>query len=70
MQLNNTFKVARLLKGLTQHDVAQKSSPRISPARLSLFENGYIELREEEIEDLERILELSENPSLVELGYE
>jgi len=64
-QLNNRFKVARILKGLTQHDVAQKSSPRISPARLSLFENGYIELREEEIEDLEQILQLSENPLLV-----
>jgi len=65
MQLNNRFKVARLLKGLTQYDVSQKSSPRISPARLSLFENGYIELREEEIEDLGRILEMSENPLLV-----
>ena len=65
MRLNNRFKVARLLKGLTQHDVSQKSSPRISPARLSLFENGYIELREEEIEDLGRILEMSENPLLV-----
>ena len=65
MQLNNRFKVARLLKGLTQYDVSQRSSPRISPARLSLFERGYIELRDEEIEDLDRILELSENSLLV-----
>ena len=65
MQLNNKFKIARLLKGLTQHDVAKKSSPRISPARLSLFENEHITLREEEIQDLERILEMSENPLLV-----
>lgn len=60
MQLNNRFKVARLLKGLTQYDVSQQTTPRISPARLSLFENGHIVLREEEIANLDRILEPSE----------
>ena len=65
MQLTNRFKMARLLKGMTQFDVSQQTTPRISPARLSLFENGHIELRDEEIEDLEQILQLSENPLLV-----
>ena len=65
MQLNNKHKIARILKGLTQFDISQKTNPRISPARLSLFERGYIELRDEEIEDLDRILELSETSLLV-----
>ena len=64
MQTNYRFKVARLLKGLIQYDVSEKSSPRISPARLSLFENGHIVLREKEIEDLEQILELSETSTI------
>jgi len=64
MQLNNKLKICRILKGMTQYNVSQQTVPRISPARLSLFENGHIQLREEEIENLERILELSKNSLL------
>ena len=60
MQQNNTFKIARLIKGLTQYDVSLKTSPRISPARLSLFERGYIGLRDEEIKNLQQVLEISD----------
>ena len=56
MIANKSFKIARILKGLTQYDVSQMTSPRISPARLSLFERGYIELRDDERETLAAIL--------------
>ena len=61
MRVQNQFKIARLIQGLTQYEVSQMTSPRISPARISLFEHGHIELRTEELRSLADILEIEDD---------
>jgi ribosome-binding protein aMBF1 (putative translation factor) len=45
---------SRQLSGLNQYELANRAG--VGRTRLSLFENGHIKLREEEIQQLEKVL--------------
>jgi transcriptional regulator with XRE-family HTH domain len=59
MGTGKKFKIARIVRGWTQLQLSLITLGRISPSRISLFERDLIDLSDEEIKILTKVLDLS-----------
>lgn len=55
----NRFRTARLLEGLTLHEVSNGTNPRVSVTQLSLFERDLIILPSDKIEAICKVIDSS-----------
>jgi len=58
MKIGNKYRIARLIKGVTQLQLSQKTEFRISPSKISLFERSQIALSKGEVESLSYALNI------------
>ena len=59
MDTGNKFRKARVLSGLTLHEISNQTNPKISVSQLSLFERNLIVLPKEKIESLAQATNLT-----------
>jgi len=60
MKIGKRFKTARFLRDWTILDLSEKTTPRVSTSRISLFERDLIELTHAEKKSLAIALDLPE----------
>ncbi len=59
MNLGNKYRKARLLAGLSLHEVSICTKPRVSVTQISLFERDLISIQTDKIEAISRVIHLS-----------